>query len=267
MCTHYFGGTKLQLIIKPTMLNALPIFSLFCPSLSCRSQCLENESCSVMSDSLQSHGPYSPQNSPGQNTAVGSLFLLQGIFPSQGSNPGLSRVWLCHTTDCSLPGPNETFYLRLGLEPMGLGFEPNQNPVWKLNLRDRDLKPAKTHISWFQGLIKLRFLMFHPRKNSVRDKVKDMKWIYSDSERNTRHRQSVGLRRGWVWLWNVVWLVFIGWVISYANEWEDYSNCFGEGMEISRIWATPHSLVFYQCLGSVMAPLDGSFHLWLRIKV
>ena len=89
MCTHYFGGTKLQLIIKPTMLNALPIFSLFCPSLSCRSQCLENESCSVMSDSLQSHGPYSPQNSPGQNTAVGSLFLLQGIFPTQGSNPGL----------------------------------------------------------------------------------------------------------------------------------------------------------------------------------
>ena len=28
-------------------------------------------------------------NSPGQNTGVGSLFLLQGIFPTQGSNPGL----------------------------------------------------------------------------------------------------------------------------------------------------------------------------------
>ena len=28
-------------------------------------------------------------NSPGQNTLVGSLFLLQGIFPTQGSNPGL----------------------------------------------------------------------------------------------------------------------------------------------------------------------------------
>ena len=27
--------------------------------------------------------------SPGQNTGVGSLSLLQGIFPSQGSNPGL----------------------------------------------------------------------------------------------------------------------------------------------------------------------------------
>ena len=32
---------------------------------------------------------YSPWNSPGQNTGVGSLSLLQGIFPSQGMNPGL----------------------------------------------------------------------------------------------------------------------------------------------------------------------------------
>ena len=28
-------------------------------------------------------------NSPGQNIGVGSLSLLQGIFPTQGSNPGL----------------------------------------------------------------------------------------------------------------------------------------------------------------------------------
>ena len=31
----------------------------------------------------------SPWNSLGQNTGVGSLFLLQGIFPAQGLNPGL----------------------------------------------------------------------------------------------------------------------------------------------------------------------------------
>ena len=43
----------------------------------------------VVSDSLRPHGLYSPWNSPGQNTEVGSLSLLQGIFPSQGSNPGL----------------------------------------------------------------------------------------------------------------------------------------------------------------------------------
>ena len=31
----------------------------------------------VMSDSLQPHGLYSPWNSPGQNTGVGGLSLLQ----------------------------------------------------------------------------------------------------------------------------------------------------------------------------------------------
>ena len=49
----------------------------------------ESESHSVMSDPLRPHGLYSPWNSPGQNTGVGSLSLLQGIFPTQGLNPGL----------------------------------------------------------------------------------------------------------------------------------------------------------------------------------
>ena len=42
-----------------------------------------------MSDSLRPHGLHSPWNSPGQNTGVGSLSLLHGIFPTQGSNSGL----------------------------------------------------------------------------------------------------------------------------------------------------------------------------------
>ena len=48
----------------------------------------DGESCSVVSNSLRPHG-VSPWNSPCQNTGVGSLSLLQGIFPTQGSNPGL----------------------------------------------------------------------------------------------------------------------------------------------------------------------------------
>ena len=52
----------------------------------------ESENRSAMSDSLRPHGLYSPWNSPGQNTGVGSHSLLQGIFPTQGSNPGL---WHC----------------------------------------------------------------------------------------------------------------------------------------------------------------------------
>ena len=38
---------------------------------------------------LQPHGLYHPWNSLGQNTGMGSLSLFQGIFPTQGSNPGL----------------------------------------------------------------------------------------------------------------------------------------------------------------------------------
>ena len=41
--------------------------------------------CSTLCDPMDC----SPWNSPGQNTGVGSLFLLQRIFPSQGSNSGL----------------------------------------------------------------------------------------------------------------------------------------------------------------------------------
>ena len=49
----------------------------------------ESESRSVVSDSLWPRGLYSPWDSPGQNTGVGSLSLLQGIFTTQESNPGL----------------------------------------------------------------------------------------------------------------------------------------------------------------------------------
>ena len=87
-----------------------------------------SESRSVMSDSLRSHGLYSPWNSPGQNTGVGSLSLLQRIFPTEGLKLGLLLCrWilyqlshkgsprrrkvkvkllltLCNPTDCSLPG-------------------------------------------------------------------------------------------------------------------------------------------------------------------
>ena len=47
-----------------------------------------------MSDSVQPYGLqparlHCPWDSPGKNTRVGCHFLLQGIFPTQGSNPRL----------------------------------------------------------------------------------------------------------------------------------------------------------------------------------
>ena len=52
---------------------------------------------SVMFDSLRPHGLYPTRllcqwNFPGKNTGVGCHFLLQGIFPTQGSNLGLLHL-------------------------------------------------------------------------------------------------------------------------------------------------------------------------------
>ena len=62
----------------------------------------ESESSSGVLSSLQLHGLYSPRNSPGQNAGVDSLSLLQGIFLTQGSNPGLphGRWILYHLSVC-----------------------------------------------------------------------------------------------------------------------------------------------------------------------
>ena len=46
---------------------------------------------------LRPHGLYSPWNSLDQNTGVGSLSLLQGIFWTQRSNPGLPHCrWILY---------------------------------------------------------------------------------------------------------------------------------------------------------------------------
>ena len=73
---------------------------------------------------------------------------------------------------------------------------------------------------------------------------------------------------------NTAQLVFMFLVVSEANEWEDYSNSFGERAEISRNWATAHLLVFMVGLGIVMVPVGISFNLLmyyseclLRLKV
>ena len=57
---------------------------------------IESESCSAVSDSV-TPWIYSPWNSPGQSTGVGSRFLPQGIFPAQGLNPDLPHCrWILY---------------------------------------------------------------------------------------------------------------------------------------------------------------------------
>ena len=57
----------------------------------------ESESYSVMFDSSRPHGLYGPWDSPGQNTGMGRFSLLQGVFPTQGLNPGLPHCrWILY---------------------------------------------------------------------------------------------------------------------------------------------------------------------------
>ena len=74
-------------------------FYLAAPGLRCGCVCV---SCSVLSDSLRPQGLepsrlLHPWDFPGKNIGVGCHFLLQGIFPTQGSNPGLLHCrWILH---------------------------------------------------------------------------------------------------------------------------------------------------------------------------
>jgi len=67
---------------------------------------------SVVSDSLRPHGLQPtrllrPWDFPGKSTGVGCHFLLQGIFPTQGSNPGLPHCRQMLLTS-ELPGKQLT---------------------------------------------------------------------------------------------------------------------------------------------------------------
>ena len=72
--------------------NSMSVFLIKYQLCHCKIFCNYN-SCQFLSGHKNSrfdpHGLYSLWNSPGQNTGVGSLSLLQGIFLTQESNWGL----------------------------------------------------------------------------------------------------------------------------------------------------------------------------------
>ena len=69
----------------------------------CAVLCLVVQACPTLCNSMDCSPPGSSLHgdSPGKNTGVGCHALLQGIFPTQGSNPGLLHwrrilYWLSH---------------------------------------------------------------------------------------------------------------------------------------------------------------------------
>ena len=103
----------------------------------------ESEMSLVMSDSLWPHGLQSPWNSLGRNTRVDTLSLLQGIFQTQGLNPGLLHCrwilyqlshkgsprileWLAYPFSNNLPDPG----IELGSPELQAGSLPTELQLW-----------------------------------------------------------------------------------------------------------------------------------------
>ena len=94
-----------------------------------------SESRSVASDSLRPHGLYSLWNSPGQNTRVGSLSLLQGSSQPRDQTQvsciagGFFTSWATRETQEHWSG-----YLILSSEDLpDPGIEPGSSPLQTLN--------------------------------------------------------------------------------------------------------------------------------------
>ena len=80
-----------------------------------------------------------PWNSVGKNTGVGYHSLLQGIFPTQGSNPSLPhcKQILYHLSHQGSPPPSQTPALLSGFDFSGQGLWPlwsEEHPGWKMTL-------------------------------------------------------------------------------------------------------------------------------------
>ena len=104
-----------------------------------------SESLSVC-PTLQPHGPYNPWNSLGQNTWVGSLSLLQGIFPTQGLNPGFPHCrWILYQmrhkgSPCLPEGTCNSYSIS-----MKIGMSDRQKEVTRAK---HLLKRKSSFVSW-----------------------------------------------------------------------------------------------------------------------
>ena len=131
-----------------------------------------------MSNSLQGHGLYSPQNSPGQNTGEGSLSLLKGIFSTQGSNWDLlhcrqilyhlsyqgssvkvtqSCLTLCNPMDCTVHGILQARILEWVVCPFSRGSSQPRSPTLQVDSLPAELqgKPKNTGVGSLSLLQKI----------------------------------------------------------------------------------------------------------------
>ena len=124
-------------------------------------QCQWSPSRSVISNCVRPRGLYSPWNSAGQNTGVGSLSLLQGIFPTQGLNSGLPHCrrilyqlsyrgsprileWVAYPFSSGSSQPRN----RTGVSCIAGRFFTSWASREALSTREGIISPALVEVSW-----------------------------------------------------------------------------------------------------------------------
>ena len=91
---------KIKNYLFPIMVGVPCLVVQSCPTL-CNSMDYSPPHCSVLGDS------------PGRNTGVGCRALLQGIFATQGSNPGLPQVDSSLSEPPGKPMVGRTYFLKM----------------------------------------------------------------------------------------------------------------------------------------------------------
>ena len=96
--------------------------------------CLVTQSCPTLCHPIDCSPPDSSVygDSPGKNTGGGCYFLLQGIFPTQGSNPGLPHCRQTPTRKYSDKGKENSAVSKWGCsEGGGTGGKTKMVQAWR----------------------------------------------------------------------------------------------------------------------------------------
>ena len=195
-----------------------------------------------MSDSLQPHGLFSPWNSPGQNTGVGSWSLLQGIFSTQGSNPGLLH---CRQILYQL-SYNESPRI-----PEWVAYPFSSGSSWLRNWTGVSCIAGNSLPTELWGKPPLNHLTTQNGNGSTSQHLSRLSWVRGVQGRGkkpTAHGND-HVRRAGTWLWGLVWLFFplrtvSGWSRSLKSSHSDSDTAclspfwsdWPKTMQVSRNW-------------------------------
>ena len=194
--THRTSWVRIRPTLCPhtrhvTQMKTVDYFNLYFVCVSVLSHLVKSDS--LLPQGLQPARLLCPWDSPGKNTAVGCYFLLQGILPTQGSNPGLPHGRRMDSLPSEPPGkPKNTAVGGLSLLP---GIFSTQESNWGL-LHGRQ---TLYHVS-YSGRPALHYFTEFQESRGVPN---DVKFQFCSLERSHAclppASSGMGLRRQGLW--------------------------------------------------------------------